>query len=52
VDGFLKLGTIYAAFQKDEARALASYRAALAAGPADAREAIMRQIPPAYRSRL
>jgi O-antigen ligase len=52
VDGFLKLGAIYAAYQKDEAKALASYRAALAAGPADAGETIMRLIPPAYRSRL
>ncbi len=52
VDSLLKLGNIYAAQKKDDAKALASFNAALnAASPAD-KEAIRRQIPPAYQARL
>jgi len=52
VDGFLKLGSIYGAHYKDDAKALAAFRAALEASPADTRESTRQRIPPLYRSRL
>lgn len=52
IDGLLKLGDLYAAQQKEEARALASYRAALEAAPNHAREAVRQRIPAAYLPRL
>lgn len=52
IDGLLKLGDLYAAQKKEEARALASYRAALEAAPNHAREAVRQRIPAAYLPRL
>jgi O-antigen ligase len=52
VDGLLKLGDLYARKKKDDARALSSYRAALAATPESAREATRGQIPAEFLSRL
>ena len=52
VDTFLKLADAYATLKKDDLRALEYYRSALAAAPTSAREAIRRQIPKAYASRL
>lgn len=51
-DGFIKLGAIYAAHKKDDAKALEAYKGALAAAPAADRESIRKQIPPAYLARL
>jgi len=54
VDGWLKIGNIYASTEiKDEAKALAAYRAALAAAPEKDRAGIReKQIPTIYQSRL
>ena len=52
VDTFLKLADVYANLKKDDARALAYYRSALAAAPASSRESIRQQIPQAFVSRL
>ncbi len=53
VDGWLKLGNIYAATEiKDEAKALQAYRAALAATPGRDLELTRRQIPTLYLPRL
>lgn len=52
VDGFLKLGSIYGAHYKDDAKALAAFRSALEASPVDTRESTRQRIPPLYRSRL
>lgn len=52
VDGLLRLANVYAVYLKDEARALASYREALALTPENAREATRRRIPPAFLPRL
>jgi O-antigen ligase len=53
VDGWLKIGNIYASTDvKDEAQALSAFRAALAATP-DSRKAETRaQIPASYQARL
>ncbi len=52
LDTLLKLADVYANLKKDDARALAYYRAALAAAPASSIEAIRQQIPQTYASRL
>ncbi len=52
IDGLLQLGHIYATQKKDDAKALAAYQAALAAAPEPVREAVRKQIPPAYLPRL
>lgn len=54
VDGWLKIGNIYASTEiKDETKALAAYRAALAAAPEKDRAGIReKQIPTIYQSRL
>jgi O-antigen ligase len=52
VDGMLRLGLVYAAYLKDEAKALAAYREAMALTPEYARDATRRRIPPAYLARL
>lgn len=52
VDGFLKLGSIYGAHYKDDARALAAFRSALEASSPETRESTRQRIPPLYRSRL
>lgn len=51
-DGFLKMAGIYANQKKDDAKALASFKAALNATPEKDRDALRKQIPPAYQSRL
>jgi O-antigen ligase len=53
-DGLFKLGGIYASVAeiKDEDKALAAYRSALAATPEANRAALRAQIPPAYQARL
>ncbi len=51
-DGFFKLGIIYANQQKDDAKALAAFKAALAATPEKDRPAMSKKIPPAYLPRL
>lgn len=52
VDGFLQLGHIYATQKKDDTKALEAYQAALAAAPEPVREAVRKQITPAYLTRL
>ncbi len=52
VGGYLKLGALYAGRKKDEASALAAYRAALAAADPGIRPAVRQQIPPAFLARL
>lgn len=52
-DGQLRLGLIYAdPAVHDEGKALAAFRAGMAAVPAAQRENFRSQVPPAYRSRL
>lgn len=52
VDGLLRLGNLYAVQKKDDAKALASYQAALAAAPDSAKEAVRQRIPAAFLTRL
>jgi tetratricopeptide (TPR) repeat protein len=52
VDTLLKLGSVYANLKNDDANALASYRAALAASSAAMKDSVRQKIPPAYLSRL
>jgi O-antigen ligase len=52
VDTLLKLADVYGNLKKDDARALAYYRSALAATPATSKENIRQQIPPAFAARL
>lgn len=52
VDGLLKLGNLYAAQKKDDARALASFRAALATAPPSAIAATRERIPAEFLARL
>ena len=54
VDGWLKIGNIYASDTevKDEAKALAAYRAALLAATEAEKNAVRARIPPAYLPRL
>ncbi len=51
-DGYTKLGAIYAIQKKDDAKALAAYKLALAATPERDRDALRAQIPPALLARL
>ena len=51
-DTFIKLGSIYTSQRKDDAKALASYKAALDAAPPAEIEAVRKHIPPAYLARL
>ncbi|RYX91958.1 MAG: hypothetical protein EOO28_23790 [Comamonadaceae bacterium] len=51
-DGFLKLGSIYMNQRKDDAKALAAFRSAVDAAPAAEKEAIRKQVPPAYLARF
>ncbi|MFO1278435.1 MAG: O-antigen ligase family protein [Burkholderiaceae bacterium] len=53
-DGLIKLGHLYASVPdiRDDDKALASYKAALAAAPEANRAAVRAQIPPAYQARL
>ncbi|MES2191407.1 MAG: O-antigen ligase family protein [Pseudomonadota bacterium] len=50
-DSFLKMGTIYAA-RKEEAKALASFKSAVDETPAPNKDAMRKQIPPAYQAKL
>ena len=54
VDGWLKIGNIYASDTevKDEAKALAAYRAALLAATEAEKNAVRARIPPGYLPRL
>ena len=54
VDGWLKIGNIYASVAevKDESKALAAYKAAMAAAPEANKAATRAQIPAAYQARL
>ena len=52
VDGYLKLGNIYAFHQIDDVKALASYRAAWALAPDKVKNAVWRQIPLNYQARI
>ncbi len=52
VDGLIKLGHIHAFQKNDDAKALAYYKAAMAASSEGARDAMQQRIPPAYWSRL
>jgi O-antigen ligase len=52
VDSLLKLGGIYTNNRKDDVKALASYKAALDATPPAEKEALRKQIPPAYLAKL
>ena len=50
-DAFLKLGAIYAS-RKEDAKALASYKSAVNETPAPDKDAVRKQIPPAYLARF
>ena len=53
IDGWLKLGLIYAAPQaRDEAKALENFRAALKAAAPTARPEVLARIPPKFRASL
>jgi O-antigen ligase len=53
VDGYLKLGNIYvSAHAKNEAKAMESYRLALASARAEYREQVLGAIPETYRAKL
>lgn len=52
VDGLLKLGNLYAAQKKDDARALAAFRAALAAAPPSAIATTRERVPAEFLARL
>jgi O-antigen ligase len=51
-DGYLKLAQIYTNHQKDDAKALASYKSALEFTADQSRAELRKQIPPAYLARL
>lgn len=51
-DGLLKLANIYTNQRKDDAKALQAYRGAVEAAPDAEKEAVRKQIPPAYLARL
>ena len=51
-DGYMKLAAIYAIQRKDETKALAAYKSAIAAAPEKERDALKAQIPPNYLARL
>ena len=51
-DGYFKLAGIYANQKKDDAKALTAYKAAVEAAPGPEKEALRKQIPPAYLSRI
>lgn len=50
-DAFLKMGVIYAA-RKEDAKALAAFKSAVEETPEPNKEAMRKQIPPAYLARL
>ncbi|MBC7610833.1 MAG: O-antigen ligase family protein [Polaromonas sp.] len=52
-DGLVKAGNLYASQKKDEVKALAAFKAAIAASATDGeKEAIRKQIPPVYLAKL
>ena len=51
-DGYTKLGAIYAIQKKDDVKAIAAYKLAIAATPEKERDALRAQIPPALLARL
>ncbi|MDO9404270.1 MAG: O-antigen ligase family protein [Polaromonas sp.] len=51
-DSYIKLGEIYTSLRKDDARALAAYKAADASASVAEKEAIRKRIPAAYLARL
>lgn len=52
VEAFLELGGIYAGPRKDESKALAAYKNAVAASPEAAREQTRQKVPKIYRDQL
>ena len=52
VDGWIKIGNIYALEKKDDAKAIQAYRAALAAAPVAEKEATRRMIFPQYLAKM
>ena len=51
-DGYFKLASIYTSQKKDDAKALASYKSAMEATAPAERDALRKQIPPAYLARM
>ena len=51
-DGYLKLADIYVNYKKDNAKAVAAFKSALSAAAEKDREALRKQIPPAYLAAL
>ncbi len=51
-DGFLKLAAIYVNHQKDDTKAMAAFKNALDATPEKDRDALRKQIPPQFQTRL
>ena len=51
-DGYTKLGAIYASQRKDNVKALAAYKSAMAATPENERAALRAQIPPALLAQM
>ncbi|MDI1275381.1 O-antigen ligase family protein [Polaromonas sp.] len=52
VDGLLNLGNLYAHQKNDEAKALSSYREALAAAPEEDRNTVRKKIPASFLAKL
>ncbi len=51
-DGYLKLAAIYVNHQKDDTKAMAAFKNALDATPEKDRDALRKQIPPQFQTRL
>ena len=51
-DGYLKLAAIFSTYKKDDAKAVAAFKSALSATAEKDREALRKQIPPAYLAAL
>ncbi len=51
-DGYMKLAAIYVNHQKDDAKAMAAFKNALDATPEKDRDALRKQIPPQFQTRL
>ncbi|MES2945719.1 MAG: O-antigen ligase family protein [Pseudomonadota bacterium] len=51
-DSYIKLGSVYAAGKKDDAKALEAFKLAVSTAPDADKEAIRKQVPAAYLARL
>ncbi len=51
-DGYLKMANIYVNFKKDEVKAVAAFKGALAATPEKDRDALRKQVPPQFLAKF